>query len=123
METRLMSNSKERWWERVPRIVGGWGFAVLVFLRFPFPEGQLVDGTTVRMDPGPVAWGIYVALIAFSIGVAHSTVTGIVLGQIGRVIAFARRGGKERRDSGTAAAGSATAVIDVPVVDRRKGRK
>jgi hypothetical protein len=74
------------------------------------------------MDPGPVAWGIYVALIAFSIGVAHSTVTGIVLGQIGRAIAFVRRGGKERRDS-VAAAGSATAVIDVPVIDRRKGRK
>ncbi len=66
-----MSSSNERWWERVPRILGGWGFAVLVFLRFPFPEAELVDGTAVRMDPGVVSWGIYVGLIAFSIGIAH----------------------------------------------------
>ncbi len=92
-----MSNSTERWWERVPRILGGWGFAVLVFLRFPFPEAELVDGTLVRTDPGVVSWGIYVGLIAFSIGIAHSTVTGIVLGQLGRAYSFVWRRGKERR--------------------------
>ena len=114
-----MSNSNERWWERVPRILGGWGFAVLVFLRFPFPEAQLVDGTPVRMDPGVVSWGIYVGLIAFSIGIAHSTVTGIMLGQIGRMYSFVRRKGYERRDSeppvGTA--------VNIPIVDRRRKRK
>ena len=114
-----MSNSNERWWERVPRILGGWGFAVLVFLRFPFPEAQLVDGTPVRMDPGVVSWGIYVGLIAFSIGIAHSTVTGIVLGQIGRAYSFVRRKGYERRDS----APPAGTAVDIPIVDRRRQRK
>ena len=114
-----MSNSTERWWERVPRIVGGWGFAVLVFLKFPFPEAELVDGTPVRMDPGVVSWGIYVTLIAFSIGIAHSTVTGIVLGSIGRCIAFVRRGGKEQRDKSPRPPGTA---LSMPAVDRRKRR-
>ncbi len=92
-----MTNTQkaEKWWERVPRILGGWGFATLVFLKFPFPEAKLLDGTLVRTDPGVFSWGIYVALIAFSIGIAHSTVTGIVLGQLGRVYSsaysFARR--------------------------------
>ena len=114
-----MSNSSERWWERVPRILGGWGFAILVFLRFPFPEAHLVDGMPVRMDPGLVVWGIWVGLIAFSIGIAHSTVTGIVLGQIGRAYSFARRVGKERRhDSAT----PMDAAVDVPITDRRRGR-
>ena len=106
----------EKWWERVPRILGGWGFAILVFLRFPFPEAELVDGMAVRLDPGLVSWGIYVGLIAFSIGIAHSTVMGIVLGQIGRAVSYVRRGGKDRRDDvptpGTA--------INMPAVDRRK---
>ena len=107
----------ERWWERVPRILGGWGFAILVFLRFPFPEAELVDGTAVRLDPGLVSWGIYVGLISFSIGVAHSTVTGIVLGQLGRAWAFARRGGKERRsEPGT----RIQEAVDIPMADRRK---
>ncbi len=116
-----MSNSSERWWERVPRIIGGWGFAVLVFLRFPFPEAHLVDGTPVRVDPGVVSWGIYVGLIAFSIGVAHSTVTGIVLGQLGRAWSFVRRGGRERRlDLGP----SAPSAPSDPTVttDRRRRR-
>lgn len=115
-----MSSSNERWWERVPRIVGGWGFAVLVFLRFPFPEAKLVDETPVRMDPGLVVWGIWVGLIAFSIGIAHSTVTGIVLGQFVRLWAFCKRGGKERRDLAPTPAGTA---VDMPVVDRRKGKR
>ncbi len=115
-----MSNPDERWWERVPRIIGGWGFAVLVFLRFPFPEGHLVDGTTVRMDPGVLSWGIYVGLIAFSIGIAHSTVTGIVLGQIGRAWSFVRRGGWERRNIEPPPPGTA---VNMPVVDRRRKRK
>lgn len=101
-----MSNSVEKWWERVPRIIGGWGFALLVFLKFPFPD-----------DPGPLAWSIYVGLMVFFIGIAHSTVTGIVLGSIGRVYSFVRRGGKERRDSIQAAG---TTAIDIPIKDRRK---
>lgn len=112
-----MSNQTEKWWERVPRILGGWGFAILVFLRFPFPEAHLVDGTPVRIDPGMVSWGIYVGLIAFSIGIAHSTVMGIVLGQIGRAYSFVRRGGKDRRDSASTRVQEA---IDIPVADRRK---
>lgn len=114
-----MTSSNEKWWERVPRIIGGWGFAVLVFLKFRFPEAHLVDGTPVRMDPGLVVWGIWVGLIAFSIGIAHSTVTGIVLGQIGRAYSFVRRGGKDRRSGKL---GPITA-LDVPVVDRRKGKR
>ena len=114
-----MTSHPEQWWERVPRIVGGWGFAILIFLRFPFPEAHLVDGTPVRMDPGLLIWGMWVGLIAFSIGIAHSTVTGIVLGQIGRAYSFARRGGKERRGS-AAPAGTA---IDMPVINRRKGKR
>ncbi|KKN20981.1 hypothetical protein LCGC14_0930060 [marine sediment metagenome] len=117
-----MSNSNEKWWERVPRIIGGWGFAILVFLRFPFPEAQLVDGTPVRVDPGVVSWGIYVGLIAFSIGVAHSTVTGIVLGQIGRAWAFARRGGKERRNS-EAGLEAPSAPSDPAVTEDRRRRQ
>lgn len=118
-----MSNGHdERWWERVPRIVGGWCFATLVFLKFPFPEAHLVDGSLVRMDPGLAVWGIYVVLIGFSIGIAHSTVTGIVLGQIGRAYAFVRRGGKERR--GSVAEGPVLqTVVDMPAVDRRKGKR
>lgn len=115
-----MSNSVERWWERVPRIIGGWGFAILIFLRFPFPEAHLVDGTPVRMDPGLTIWGIWVGLIAFSIGIAHSTVTGIVLGQLGRAWSFVRRGGKDRRDDSPPPPGTA---VDMPVVDRRKGKR
>ena len=113
-----MSNQVEKWWERVPRILGGWGFAILVFLKFPFPEAQLVDGTPVRMDPGMVSWGIYVGLIAFSAGIAHSTVMGIVLGQIGRAVAFVRRGGKERRDS--TASTRVQEAVHIPMKDRRK---
>ena len=113
-----MSNSIERWWERVPRILGGWGFAILVFLRFPFPEAHLVDGMPVRMDPGPLSWAVYVGLMVFAIGIAHSTVTGIVLGQIGRAYSFARRKGYERRDLSPA-----RTAVNLPVIDRRKGKR
>jgi len=114
-----MSSANERWWERVPRILGGWGFAILIFLRFPFPEAHLVDGTLVRVDPGLVVWGVWVGLIAFSIGIAHSTVMGIVLGQIGRAWSFVRRGGWERRGE-TPPPGTA---VNIPIVDRRRKRK
>ncbi len=113
-----MRNRTEQWWERVPRILGGWGFAILVFLRFPFPEAQLVDGTTVRIDPGVISWGIYVGLITFSIGIAHSTVMGIVIGSIGRVYSFVRRGGKDRRNS--TAGTRVQEAVDIPIKNRRK---
>ncbi len=89
----------EKWWERLPRIVGGWGFAILIFFKFPFPEAHMEDGELVHMDPGLLPWSIYVGLILFSIGVAHSTVVGIVLGNLTRAWSFVRRGGKDRRDS------------------------
>ena len=113
-----MSNSDERWWERVPRILGGWGFAVLIFFKFPFPEAHMEDGEVVHMDPGLVPWGIYVGLILFSIGVAHSTVVGIVLGNLTRFWSFVRRGGKDRRDSATGT--RVREAVDMPVKDRRK---
>ena len=113
-----MSNSVERWWERWARILGGWGFAVLVFLRFPFPEARLVDGTAVRVDPGVTSWAVYVGLMVFFVGVAHSTVVGLVLGNLTRAYSFFRRGGKERRDTEPA-----TVAVAQPVVDRRRDRR
>ena len=94
-----MTPSNEHWWERVPRIVGGWGFALLIFFKFPFPEAELLDGTIVLTKPGLVAWGIYVVLIVFAIGIAHSTVTGIVLGNVTKAIASVRRAWKGKRSS------------------------
>ncbi len=117
-----MSTHAERWWERVPRILGGWGFAVLVFLRFPFPEAELIDGTAVRVDPGVVSWGIYVGLIGFSIAIAHSTVFGIVVGHLGRAWAFWKwkRGGEVEQRGKTPPPGTS---VNLPAVDRRKKRK
>ena len=88
-----MTNSKksEAWWERLPRIIGGWGFAILVFLKFPqFPFME---------KPTTSAWVVYVGLMIFFVGVAHSTAVGIVLGNVTRAWSFVRRGGKERRTS------------------------
>lgn len=92
-----MSSTREQWWERVPRIIGGWVFAILIFFKFPFPEAHMENGELVHLDPGLVPWGIYVGLILFSIGVAHSTVVGIVLGNLMRAWSFVKRGGKDRR--------------------------
>ncbi len=116
-----MSNQTERWWERVPRILGGWGFALLVFLRFPFPEAELVDGTAVLVDPGPLSWALYVGLIVFFVGIAHSTVTGIMLGSLVRAWSFWKRGGKERRDAETPIDGTVQ-IGAVLTPDRRKGK-
>jgi hypothetical protein len=105
-----MSNQDEKWWERVPRILGGWGFAVLVFFRFPkfaFME-----------EPGATAWMVYVGLMVFFVGIAHSTVMGIVLGQLGRAYSFVRRGGKDRRDSTDST--RVQEAVDIPMKDRRK---
>ena len=83
------SHKTEAWWERVARIIGGWGFAVLVFFKFPrFPFME---------KPTTTAWVVYVALMIFFVGVAHSTVVGIVLGNVTRLYSFVKRGGKERR--------------------------
>ena len=83
-----MTNLKkeEAWWERVPRIIGGWGLASLTLWKF-FELGDAAELPT-RVT--------YMLLIAFFAGMAHSTVTGIVLGQIGRAWAFVRRGGKKK---------------------------
>lgn len=83
------SHKAEAWWERLPRIIGGWGFAVLVF--FKFPQFQFMEKSTT------IAWIVYVGLIIFFVGVAHSTVVGIVLGNVTRLYSFVKRGGKERR--------------------------
>lgn len=97
-----MTTGNEHWWERLPRIVGGWTFAILIFLKFPFPEAELVDGTVVRMRPGLTSWVVFVVLIVFSIGIAHSTVTGIVLGNLTKAWSFLKRGAKKRRSSAEA---------------------
>ncbi len=101
-----MSNSKERWWERVPRIVGGWGLAALTLWRL-FALGG---------DAELKVMAVYLLLIAFFVGMAHSTVTGIVLSQIGRMISFVRRKGYERRsDTGPeapSAPGDSTITVD-----------
>ena len=105
-----MSTHAERWWERVPRILGGWGLASLTLWKF----FELGDAAVL---PTRIT---YILLIAFFAGIAHSTVTGIVLGQLGRAYNFVKRGGKNRRDS-VAAPGTA---LNMPAVDRRKrGRK
>lgn len=86
-----MSSANEKWWERLPRIIGGWGFAVLIFFQFPkFPFME---------EPGITAWMIYVGLMIFFVAVAHSTVVGIVLGNATRLYSFVKRGGKDRRES------------------------
>jgi hypothetical protein len=102
-----VSNSKERWWERVPRIVGGWGLASLTLWKF-FDLGDAAELPTRAT---------YILLIAFFAGMAHSTVTGIVLGQIGRLYSFVWRRGKERRSDEPPPPGTA---VDMPVVDRRR---
>lgn len=94
-----MSSANEKWWERLPRILGGWGFAVLIFFQFPFPEAGFVDGIVVRMRPGVLSWSVFVVLIVFAIGIAHSTVTGIVLGNVTKAIANVRRVWKGKRSS------------------------
>ncbi len=105
-----MTSVNERWWERVPRILGGWGFAVLVFFKFP--------QFAFMQEPGVAAWVVYVGLLVFFVGVAHSTVVGIVLGNVTRAWSFLKRGGKNRRDS--VPAGTA---LNMPAVDRRKRKK
>lgn len=78
----------EQWWERLPRILGGWGLVVLIFFKFPHPA-----------EPGILSWGAFVALIVFAIGVAHSTVVGIVLGNLTKAIGNVRRIWKGKRES------------------------
>lgn len=83
-----MTTGNEQWWERLPRILGGWGFAVLIFLKFPFSD-----------EPGIVAWVAYVSLIVFFVGIAHSTVTGIVLGNLTKAASTVRRLARGKRAS------------------------
>ncbi len=103
-----MSNQSEKWWERVPRILGGWGLAALTLWRL-FALGG---------DAELKVMAVYLLLIAFFVGMAHSTVTGVVLGQLGRVWSFVRRGGKDRRDS--TAGTRVQEAVDIPMKDRRK---
>ncbi len=97
----MTNNDKhpEQWWERLPRILGGWAGALVVFLFFPFPEAELADGTVVLIEPPITAWVVWVTLIVFFVGIAHSTVTGIVLGNVTKAIAAGRRALKGKRSS------------------------
>lgn len=81
------------------------------------------DGEVVHLDPGLVPWGIYVGLILFSIGVAHSTVVGIVLGNLTRVWSFVKRGGKDRRQSTADAEGGGTRHLEATQLPKGPRRR
>ncbi len=81
-----MSTANEQRWERLGRMIGGWALALLVIWKYPVPP----DG--IEIMEATVRWGFLALLIALGIGMAHSTVFGIVLGYMGRWYSFLRRG-------------------------------
>ena len=91
-----MSTVHEQWWERLGRMIGGWALALIVIWKYPVPPNG------IEFMEAAVRWGFLAALITLGVGMAHSTVFGIVLGTMGRWYSFLRwkgKGGPDRRDA------------------------
>lgn len=101
-----MSHQPERAFERVFRLVGGWCLAL-----------GATAVSVVREDLPAWAW---VTVAALGVGIAHSTVFGIVTGNAARIFSWLRRGGVERRLSGPVRRDATLQMPETPASRRRE---
>ena len=73
----------EKWWERVGRMIGGWGLVAFT-LAGKIPVLSSHEGSSLWVEAAHLVFSL--ALIALGVGVAHSTVFKIVADTAGKFV-------------------------------------